>query len=330
MPNRLRFGLLGAARIARNQFLPGIRDSQHGEVVAIASRDTRRAEAFATEFQIPRVHDSYAAVLNDPDVDAVYVPLPNSLHETWTLDAARAGKHVLCEKPLSATADGAQRMADACRDAGVLLMEAFMWRHHPQNQRVRELIRDGVVGTPAVIRSSFTFVVSDRTNVRLQQDLEGGSLMDVGCYGVNMARWFFESEPELAVGQQALDPRHNVDTSFAALLQFSDDRMAIIDSSFVTAARNTYTVEGAQGRIHVERAYRPDADPGRIVIVRPGQSDRVEEIPPANQFALEIDHFAASVEAGRLLAPAEDGVAQARIIEALYTSARTNTTIALV
>jgi D-xylose 1-dehydrogenase (NADP+, D-xylono-1,5-lactone-forming) len=306
-----------------------MRGSQRAEVVAIASRDADRARAFASEFSIPRVHASYTHLLDDPDVDAVYIALPNSLHEVWTVSAARAGKHVLCEKPVSASAVGAQRMADACRVAGVVFMEAFMWRHHPQQQRVHHLLRDGAIGAPTVLRSSFTFVVSDPANVRLQQDLEGGSLMDVGCYGVNAARWLFEGEPEFALGQQALDPAYGVDTSFAAILRFSDDRLAIIDSSFTTAARNMYSIEGPQGRIQVERAFRPDADPGRVTLIRPGESEIVEEIPAANQFSLEIDHFAASVEAGRLLAPAEDGVAQARVVEALYASARTNETIAL-
>lgn len=211
-------------------------------------------------------------------------------------------------------------MADACRASGVLLMEAFMWRHHPQHQRVRELINSGVIGAPNFVRASFTFVLSDPANVRLQHDLQGGSLMDVGCYGVNAARWLFESEPESASGQQFLE--QGVDVMFAGTLRFSGDRMAVFDSSFHNAPQNVYSVEGPLGRLRVERAFRPDADPGRIVISRPEQPELLEEIPAANQFGLEIDHFVESVRAGRLLPPAEDGVAQARVIEALYASAR--------
>jgi predicted dehydrogenase len=320
---RLRFGILGTAQIARTHFLPGIRASRRASVQAIASRDAARGQAFASEFDIPRVHSTYAALLADADVDAVYVPLPNSLHEEWTIAAARAGKHVLCEKPVAAHTATAQRMADACRDAGVVLMEAFMWRHHPQHRRVRELLDGGVVGDSNFVRASFTFVIDENhPNVRLQHDLAGGSLMDIGCYGVNAARWAFEAEPEHASGQQSVDATHRVDMAFAGVLRFPGDRLAIFDSSFVRAPRNTYSVEGPLGTLHVEHAFRPDDDPARIVVVRPGQPDLIEEIPAANQFGLEIDHFAASVEAGRLLPPAEDGVAQARVIEALYASAR--------
>jgi len=317
---RLRFGILGAAHIARNHFLPGMRASRLAETCAIASRDGDRAAEFASEFDIPHLHASYKALLDDPDVDAVYVPLPNSLHEEWTVAAAQAGKHVRCEKPISASAAGAQRMADACRASGVVLMEAFMWRHHPQHQRVRELLNSGIIGTPNFVRASFTFVLSDATNVRLQHDLQGGSLMDVGCYGVNAARWIFQSEPESASGQQFLE--HGVDVMFAGTLRFSGDRMAVFDSSFRNAPQNMYSVEGPLGRLRVERAFRPDADPGRIVVSRPHQPDLVEEVPAANQFGLEIDHFVESLRAGRLQPPAEDGVAQARVIEALYASAR--------
>ena len=317
--NRLRFGVLGAARIARNHFLPGMRTSRLAECCAIASRDAERAAELASEFATPRVHPSYEALLEDPAIDAVYMPLPNSLHEEWTIAAARAGKHVLCEKPISASLAGAQRMADACRASGVVLMEAFMWRHHPQHRRVRELLNSGVIGGPNFVRASFTFVLSDTTNVRLQRDLQGGSLMDVGCYGVNAARWIFESEPESATAQQVVE--HGVDVVFAGILRFSGGRIAMFDSSFRSAGHNVYTIDGPLGRLHVERAFRPDADPGRIVVSRPGQPDLVEEVPPANQFGLEIDHFVESVRAGHVLPPAEDGVAQARAIEALYASA---------
>jgi predicted dehydrogenase len=282
----------------------------------------------AAEFGIPRVHASYEALLADPGVDAVYIPLPNRLHEEWTIAAARAGKHVLCEKPVAANVAAAQRMADACRAGGVVLMEAFMWRHHPQHRRVRELLASGIIGEPNFVRASFTFVihqpVDQPTNVRLQHDLEGGSLMDVGCYGVNAARWVFESEPEVAFGQQSVDDEYGVDMAFAGVLHFSGGRLAVFDSSFVRAPRNTYSVEGPLGTLHVERSFRPDDDPARIVVSRPDQPDLVEVIPAAHQFALEIDHFVQSVAEGRLLAPAEDGVAQARVIEALYASARSS------
>jgi predicted dehydrogenase len=326
---RLRWGILSTARIGRNLFMPGVKASADSEVVAIGSRDAESARAVASEFGIPRAYGSYDELLADTDVEAIYNPLPNSLHAEWTIRAAQAGKHVLCEKPLARTAAVAEQMADACKAAGVLLMEAFMWRHHPQHARVRALIEAGEIGEPHLVRSSFTYVIgADARNIRLQAKLEGGSLMDVGCYPVNVARWVFQSEPTEVIGQQIIHPQHGVETTFAGVLTFPGNRLASIESSFDQAGTTEYEVAGRAGRILVDRAFRPDARPGLITITK-GQEQRTEQVGPANQFALEADHFARSVRAGRLLEPAEDGVAQARIIEALYASARAGRAVAL-
>jgi D-xylose 1-dehydrogenase (NADP+, D-xylono-1,5-lactone-forming) len=320
---RLRWGILSTARIARSLFVPGVWEASDGEVVAIASRDIGAARRVAAEMGIPRAFGAYDDLLAAADVDAIYNPLPNRLHAEWTIRAAQAGKHVLCEKPLARTAADAQRMADACQSAGVVLMEAFMWRHHPQHTRVRALLDAGEIGEPRMVRGSFSYVIGPNpTNVRLQADLEGGSLMDVGCYPVNVARWVFDAEPIEAIGQQIVDPKYGVDSTFAGVLTFPGHRLALIDSSFAQADQADYEIVGSEGRLLVERAFRPDTLPGRIHVLR-GQQERVEEVPPANQFALEADHFARSVRAGHLLEPAENGVAQARAIEALYASAQT-------
>jgi predicted dehydrogenase len=330
---KLRLGIVGTARIARTLFIPGVRASQLVTVFAVASRDAQRAREMASELDIPRAHGSYAALLDDPDVDAVYIGLPNSLHAEWTIAAARAGKHVLCEKPVASRAADAERMARACQQAGVILMEAFMWRHHPQHARVRELLQDGAIGDPTFVRSSFTYPISrtveSRLNVRLQAELEGGSLMDVGCYGVNAARWAFESEPTSVAGQQVLDPDSGVDAAFVGALRFGERLLASIDSSFLRSSANYYAVEGSEGALRVDRAFRPDDYPGQIQILRANGERIVEEIAPANQFAHEADHFARSIQAGKLLPPAEDGVAQARVIEALYASAASERSITL-
>jgi len=200
-----------------------------------------------------------------------------------------------------------------------------MWRHHPQHERVRELVRSGAIGDPTFVRSSFTYminpIVESKPNVRLLADLEGGSLMDVGCYGVNAARWAFESEPVAVAEQHVLDSDSGVDSAFLGVLRFDDRRLASIDSSFFRSPSNFYLLEGTEGRLRVEKAFRPDDDPGRIRIMRTAGEPVLEETEPANQFANEADHFARSVQAGKLLPPAEDGVAQARTIEALYASA---------
>src|SRR5437588_3784888 len=227
---RLRIGIMGTARIARTLFIPGVRASELGEVRAVASRGAQRAQAMGSELEIPRAHASYEALLDDPEVDAVYIPLPNSLHPEWTIAAARAGKHVLCEKPVASRAEDAQRMARACRDAGVILMEAFMWRHHPQHARVRELLNDGAIGEPSFVRASFGYVINPAReagglNVRLDEALEGGSLMDVGCYSVNVSRWAFSSEPVAVAAQQRIDPKYGVEVSFGGVLRFPEGQL---------------------------------------------------------------------------------------------------------
>jgi predicted dehydrogenase len=330
----MRFGVLGAARIARNSFVPGVRGSSQAQLYAVASRDVERAQAFAHELEIPRAHNSYAELLEDPAVDAVYIALPNNLHVEWTIAAARAGKHVLCEKPLAPTAAEAERARAACAAARVLLMEGFMWRHHVQHRRVWELIDGGAIGEPTFVRASFSFRVSRpqagaAPNVRLQSALQGGSLMDVGCYGVNAARWLFGAEPTEVVGQQIVDDEYGVDLSFGAVLRFGGTRQAVMDSSLTRAASNTYTIEGPEGSLRVERAFRPDANPGRITLHRPNQQTAVHEIPADDQFTREVDHFVESVAVGSLLPPAENGVNQAKVIEALKQSAETGRSVSL-
>jgi D-xylose 1-dehydrogenase (NADP+, D-xylono-1,5-lactone-forming) len=318
--------MLSTANIARNLFIPGARAGAETTVLAVGSRDLATAQKFAADMDIPRAYGSYQDLLDDPEVDAVYVGLPNNLHAEWTIRAARSGKHVLCEKPIAGRAADAQRMAEACDAAGVVLMEAFMWRHHPQHARVRALLDAGTIGEPTFVRASFGYVIGtaprDRPNVRLAADLDGGSLMDVGCYSVNVARWVYGAEPVGVVGQQHVDTDFGVETSFGGVLRFAGGQLAMVDSSFQHAFVNRYEIAGPGGRIVVEGAFRPDDRPGRIDIHR-GTDHSVEDVPPANQFGLEADHFARSVRAGRLLPPAENGVAQARVIEALFASAET-------
>ena len=327
-----RWGILSTANIAKKRFIPGVRAGSEGTVVAIASRDADRARAAASELAIPRAHGSYEALLADSEVDGVYIALPNSLHAEWTIAAARAGKHVLCEKPLARRAAVVERMVAACREAGVLLMEAFMWRHHPQHARVKELVAAGTIGEPSIVRGTFGWAMTPERrasgDVRLRADLEGGALMDVGCYPLNAARFLFEAEPVEVVALQRVDPEHGVDTAFAAAIRFPGGRLAVIDTSFDVLRTFRYEVAGPLGSIVAERAFQPADEPAPIRILRDGEED-VELVPGADPYAREADHFARSVRAGRLLPPAEDGLAQARAIEALYRSAESGASVPL-
>jgi len=329
---KLRWGVLSTAGIARRAFIPGVRNGTEGKVVAVASRDGARALQYATDLSIPRALDSYEALLADPDVDAVYIPLPNGMHADWTIRAAVAGKHVLCEKPVARRRADAQSMADACRAAGVILMEAFMYRLHPQHRQVMDLIHAGEIGNPVFVRASFCFAMGEAKRAqgdhRLEPGQEGGGLMDVGCYAVNTARYLFGAEPVEVSAQQRVDTRFGVDTAFAAVMRFPGDRLAVVDGSFDVSGTQRYEVAGPKGLIQVEKAYLPGAGPAAITIAAGGQR-RTEVSEAVDQYALEADHFARSVRAGKLLAPAEDGVAQAAVIEALYTSASSGRSVTL-
>jgi len=197
MPEQIRWGILSTANIAVKRFIPGAVRSRNGVVAAIASRDLHRARDVAESLAIPRAYGSYQELLDDPEVDAIYNALPNSLHAEWTIKAAAAGKPILCEKPLALDADQAHRMIDGCRSHGVLLMEAFMYRFHPQHARVIELIESGAIGELRFVRTAFTFMLEPfpADNVRLSSELGGGALMDVGCYCVNASRMLFGEEP---------------------------------------------------------------------------------------------------------------------------------------
>ena len=332
MPDRsFRWGILSAANIARRRFIPGVRAGREGQVVAVAARDGDRARAFAADLEIPRAYDTYDALLADPEIDGVYIGLPNSLHAEWTIRAAVAGKHILCEKPLSRHAADAERMVTACADAGVILMEAFMFRHHPRHARVRQLLAEGAIGEPAVARASFAFAMTPARrasgDVRVQPALDGGAFMDVGCYALNAVRYLFDAEPVEVTALQRIDPALGVDTVFAGVLRFPGDHLALIDGGF-EANSQRYEISGFGGSIVVERAFQPETAPSLITITCGGEQ-QVEEVPGVDQYGCEADHFVQSVRAGRLLPPAENGLAQARALEALYLSAATGQSIRL-
>ena len=220
----LRWGILSTANIATEKVIPGIRRAARNEIVAIASRDGETARRVADRLSIPRAHGSYEALLADPDVDAVYIPLPNHLHAEWTIAAARAGKHVLCEKPLALTAADAERMIEAAEAAGVHLMEAFMYRHHPSWVAVRELVASGRIGTLTAVQSWFGFHNDDAANIRNIRDFGGGALYDVGCYCVNLSRMLFGGEPVRVEGAVVRDGAagDGVDILTTGLLEFED------------------------------------------------------------------------------------------------------------
>ena len=313
----MRLGLLSTANINR-MVLAGARASEEVEVVAVASRDAARAEAYAREHGIPRAHGGYEALLADPGVDAVYVSLPNSMHVEWSVRALEAGKHVLCEKPLARRPDDVTRAFDAAERAGRLLAEAFMYRHHPQTKRVAELVADGAVGKLRAIRGSFSFPLADVENVRMRPELDGGALMDIGCYCVSGAR-LLAGEPERAWGEQVVGPT-GVDVTFAGTLRFPGDVLAVFHVSMDLPMRQGFEVLGTEGTLLVEAPWRVDWG-GDVLLHRDGEVERVD-VSEADSYRLELDDLAAAArgERERLLGR-EDALGQARTIDALYRSA---------
>jgi D-xylose 1-dehydrogenase (NADP+, D-xylono-1,5-lactone-forming) len=314
----LRWGILSTANIT-DKLLDSGTDQ---EFVAVGSRDGARAEAYAREKGIARAHGSYEALLADPDVDAIYNPLPNALHVDWSIRALEAGKHVLCEKPLSRRPEDVERAFDVAEREGRVLAEAFMWRHHPQVARARELLDDGAIGDLRVIRAHFAFRAADPDDIRLQADLDGGGLMDVGCYCVSGCRALAGAEPERAYAEHA-PGGHGVDVALAATLRFPGDVLAHFDCGLSYPGGSLLAAAGTEGSFAL-------ADPwhGNAAVIELRRADgSVEHIDagPANSYALELADFEAAVRGEhRPLLGRDDALGQARTIAALYTSAERN------
>ena len=299
-------------------------------MVALASRNPATARAWCDEFKIAKSHESYQELIDDPEIDAVYVPLPNELHKPWVAAAADAGKHVLCEKPLALNAVEAQEMVKHCRSRGVLLMEAFMWRHQPRTLELRTQVAAGLVGELSLIRSSFSFPI-EIGDWRLDPARGGGALWDVGCYGINTARLFVRAEPDSVRARARFGPT-GVDQTLTASLSFPNGVQASIDCSFEQPFRCVYELVGTRGVIDVPDAYLPPTKQKPIARLRTlgtasdseAGTDPIKdlEFEMADQYQEMIDAFAASVAAGRLIEPAEDGLAQMKALDAILKAAR--------
>ena len=253
---KLRWGVLSTANIGRVAVIPALQHSGNGELVAVASRDEETASAFAAQQGISRAYGSYEALLAAGDIDAVYIPLPNSLHREWTIKAAEAGKHILCEKPLALNAAECDEMAAAAEQYGVVLMEAFMYRFHPRTEKVLELLQSAAIGEPGLINATFTFRLSNPANIRLSAELGGGSLMDVGCYCVNITRTLAGAEP-VEVQAFANWGKTGVDDEMVGTLRFADGLLAQFSCGLTLERREFYQVAGPEGHIEVQSAFLP-------------------------------------------------------------------------
>ena len=324
---KLRWGVLSTARIATEKVIPGLRRSMLGDLVAIASRNDASARAAADALAIPRAHGTYAALLADPDVDAVYVPLPNHLHAEWAIRALQAGKHVLCEKPIALTVADAERMFEAAEASGRLLMEAFMYRHHPTWQALLEVIRSGRLGQVTAVDSWFSYYLDDPANIRNVLAYGGGALYDVGCYCVNLSRLIFGEEPTDVAAFMVRDPASGVDILTSGSLRFPGGLASFTCATQVETDQRVH-VYGTAGRASIEIPFNiPPTIPTRISVTAGGEppvapATEVMEFAPADPYACEADAFARAVLAGSP-APVKpaDAIANLRVIERLFAAA---------
>jgi predicted dehydrogenase len=311
--------------LINEKVLAGAALSDEVDVVAVASRDQAHADAYARDHAIPRAHGSYEALLADPDVEAVYIPLPNSMHCEWALNALEAGKHVLCEKPMSRRPEEVSAVFDAAEANDRFCMEGFMWRHNPQTRRLTELVGDGAVGEVRLVRAAFSFSLTELGNVRMRPELEGGALMDVGCYCISGSR-LLAGEPVRVTGQQVVGST-GVDVRFSTTLLFPGDVLGHFDCGFDLPDRSELEVIGSEGSISVSDPWHC-RKPG--LTLRRGEEVEQIDIVPENSYKLELENLGRAIRGkGDPLLGRADAVAQARVLEALYRSAETGAAVEL-
>lgn len=324
----VRWGVLGTARIAVAKVIPGMRRCRSSRVVAIASRNREKAETAATALGIERAYGSYDELLADPDVEAIYNPLPNHLHAPWSIRAADAGKHVLCEKPIALSAAEARGLLGARERNGVQMGEAFMVRVHPQWLAVRELVGTGRIGALRLITCHFSYFKRDPDDIRNRVAYGGGALMDIGCYPVTLARWLFDAEPVKAAALMERDPEMEVDRLTAGVLRFPSGQASFTCATQLAPYQRMH-VFGTAGHIEIEVPFNAPADtPCRIFVTSGGEmqggTEETIEVPAVDQYALQADAFSEAVRGrGAVPVPLEDAIANMAVIDALFRSAET-------
>lgn len=327
---KLRWGVLSTAKIGRTKVIPAMQTSRYGEVVAICSRDAASAQQAADELGIARAHSSYEALLADPEVDAIYNPLPNHLHVPWSIKALEAGKHVLCEKPLGLNAaDVEPLLAAAERYPHLKVMEAFMYRFHPQWQKAHELVTNGSIGQVRSIHSHFSYNNREPENIRNHAAMGGGALMDIGCYCISLARYLFAGEPLRVLGQIMPYPGYEVDCFVSGIMEFADGT-ATFTASTKIEGQQYMEASGERGSVFIPVPFNPIADvPTKVIVKRDHQSEELA-IEPCDHYRNMADAFALSVfNQQPVPTPLSDALANMKIIDAVFASAATNAWVSL-
>ncbi len=318
MCEKVRWGVLGAAKIATTKVIPAMQGGEWSEVVGIASRDLEKARRVAAELGIPKAYGSYEELLADPAIEALYNPLPNHLHVPWSIRAAEAGKHVLCEKPIALSVGECRTLMDARDRTGVRIGEAFMVRTHPQWVRTREIVRSGEIGDLRVVMVAFSYFNRDAGNIRNKADIGGGALMDIGCYAIQVSRFLFGEEPVRVTGSMELDPDFGTDRLTSAILDFPSGQCVFTCSTQLVPYQRVQVL-GTKGRVEVEIPFNAPPDrPTRIFI-----DNHVEEFAVCDQYTIQGDLFSRAVrEGGEVPTPLEDSLGNMTVIEKLVRAAK--------
>jgi predicted dehydrogenase len=334
MSKKVRWGILGVAKIATQKVIPAMQQGEWSEIVGIASRDLARAQRAAADLKIPKSYGSYEELLADPEIEAVYNPLPNHLHVPWSIRAAEAGKHVLCEKPISLTVAECRTLMDARDRTGVKIGEAFMVRTHPQWLRAREIVRSGEIGDLRAIMCAFSYFNRDPANARNIEEWGGGGLMDIGCYPIQISRFLFEQEPVRVVGRLERDPEFHTDRLSSAILDFPAGQ-SVFTCSTQLAPYQRVQIFGTKGRVEIEIPFNAPPDrPCRLFVDHGadvfGSGTKTEEFAICDQYTIQGDAFSEAVRGGgEVPTPLEDSLGNMQVIEALFRSAHENSWVPL-
>lgn len=320
---KVRWGVLSTAKIAVDKVIPALAKSRHCEVVAIGSRRLDAARKAAEKLDIPRACGSYEELLADPEIDAVYNPLPNHLHVPLSIAALEAGKHVLCEKPIGLSSEEGRQLVDAGkRHPQLKLMEAFMYRHHPQWKRAKELATSGAIGDFRTIQSFFSYFKDDPTDIRSKPEMGGGGLMDIGCYNISLSRFLFDAEPRRVYGIVEYDPKLGVDRLASGILEFDRGTSTFTCGTQLVPYQRVH-VFGTTGRVEIEIPFNAPPDRPCRIWRQTGEDMTEERLPVCDQYTIQGDLFARAIlDDTPVPTPIEDSVANMRVIEAIVQSAK--------
>lgn len=319
---KVRFGVLSGAKIGVEQVIPAMQKSQHCLIEGIASRDEQQAKRIGKKLNIPKTYGSYESLLADPDIDAVYIPLPNHLHVPWSIKSLEAGKHVLCEKPLALTTKEAARLLDASsRFPHLKIMEAFMYRHHPQWHKAKEIVDGGEIGKLRTVQSFFSYFNDDENNIRNIADIGGGGMMDIGCYCLSLSRYIFGRQPTRVCGMMDIDSRFHTDTLFSGMLDFVEGSATFTCSTQLVPYQRV-NILGTKGRVEIKIPFNaPNTE--KCVLLHYSESGLIQhELPICDQYGLQGDSLAlAIVENKDVLTPLLDGVENMHLLRSCIRSA---------